>query len=395
MNKPKSFHNLETIGGLLLFGAAILAMIVANSPFREIYSNFLDVPADVTVGEFAINKPLHLWINDGLMAIYFLLVGLEIKREIKRGILSNKTSIIVPAITALCGLILPALIFSYLNFNNMVYLRGWAIPTATDIAFTLGVISLLKSRIPFSLKILLTAIAIFDDIGAIVIIAIFYTQKLSMGSLLIASICTVLLIGFNLFKVKRTSLFIVIGVALWAAVLKSGVHATLAGIVIAMTIPDEGSDSMLSRIENGIHPWVVFFILPAFAFANAGVTFLGLDISLLTHPIVLGVALGLFIGKQTGIFIPLWYFVKKKRYLSADNVNLRQIYGIALICGVGFTMSLFIGALAYQHNGTELMSFVKIGVVLGSLLSAVCGCLVLLSCPKGDFSMTMSSDQDI
>ncbi|KTC85167.1 Na+/H+ antiporter NhaA [Legionella brunensis] len=377
MKKSDSFYNLETIGGILLFIAAVLAIIVANSPYRIGYENFLNISGNVSVGSLSIKKPLLLWINDGLMAVYFLLIGLEIKREINRGILSNKTNLVVPALTALSGLLFPALIFVFCNAHNPVYLKGWAIPTATDIAFTLGIISLLGSRVPFSLKILLTAIAIFDDIAAIVIIALFYTKKLSLLSLSLAFLFTLILIGLNYFKCRRISVFMLFGVALWIAVLKSGVHATLAGIVIAMTIPDEGKQSMLTRLEDGLHHWVVFLILPLFAFANAGVTFIGLDVSMFTHPIVLGVGLGLFLGKQFGIFISLGYFVKFKQILKADKVSLTQVYGIALICGVGFTMSLFIGTLAYQNDDSSLMPMVKIGVVLGSFISGLAGFLML------------------
>lgn len=378
MRKTNSFYNLETIGGILLFASALLAIAVANSPFRIAYHNLLSIPVNVSIGELMIKKPLLLWVNDGLMAIYFMLVGLEIKREVKRGILSDKTSIFVPAVTALCGLLVPALIFTAFNYHDGAFLRGWAIPTATDIAFTLGIMALLNHRVPVALKILITAIAIFDDIGAIVIIAIFYTQKLSVFSLTMALFFTSTLIALNYFGVKRVSIYIAVGVLLWAAVLKSGVHATLAGIIIAMTIPDDKSYSILTRLENGLHPWVVFIILPIFAFANAGVTFIGLGSDMLTHPVVIGITLGLFLGKQTGIFLPLWYFVTRKNYLSTYHVTLQQLYGIALICGVGFTMSLFIGSLAYQHSGGHLMEFVKIGVLSGSLLSAVAGCLVFL-----------------
>ncbi|KTD41798.1 Na+/H+ antiporter NhaA [Legionella parisiensis] len=375
--KKSDFYNLETLGGTLLFIAAVLAIIVANSPYRTAYEHFLTISGNVSVGSLSITKPLLLWINDGLMAIYFLLIGLEIKREINRGILSNKTNLLVPVLTALSGLIFPALIFIFFNAHNTVYLKGWAIPTATDIAFTLGIVSLLRSKIPFSLKILLTAIAIFDDIAAIIIIALFYTKNLSLLSLSLSLLFTLILIGLNYFKCRHISVFMLFGVALWIAVLKSGVHATLAGIVIAMTIPDEGNQSMLSRLEDGLHHWVVFLILPLFAFANAGVTFIGLDLSMFTHPIVLGVGLGLFIGKQFGIFISLGYFVKFKQILKADKVSLTQVYGIALICGVGFTMSLFIGTLAYQNNDSSLMPMVKIGVVLGSFISGLAGFLML------------------
>lgn len=257
----------------------------------------------------------------------------------------------------------------------MPTLKGWAIPTATDIAFTLGIVSLLGSRVPFSLKILLTAIAIFDDMAAIVIIALFYTKKLSPLSLSLAFLFTLILIGLNYFKCRRISVFMLFGVALWIAVLKSGVHATLAGIVVAMTIPDECKQSMLTRLEDGLHHWVVFLILPLFAFANAGVTFIGLDASMFTHPIVLGV--GLFLGKQFGIFLSLGYFVQFKQIFKSDNVNLAQVYGIALICGVGFTMSLFIGSLTYQNSDFDLMPMVKIGVMLGSFIAGLTGFLVL------------------
>ncbi len=377
MKKSDSFYNLETLGGTLLFIAAVLAIIVANSPYRISYEHFLSISGNVSVGNLSLKKPLLLWINDGLMAVYFLLIGLEIKREINRGILSNKTNLLVPALTALSGLLFPALIFVFFNIHNPVYLKGWAIPTATDIAFTLGIVSLLGSRVPFSLKILLTAIAIFDDIAAIVIIALFYTKNLSLLSLSLAFLFTLILIGLNYFKCRHISVFMLFGVFLWIAVLKSGVHATLAGIVIAMTIPDEGKESMLNRLEDGLHYWVVFLILPLFAFANAGVTFIGLDLSMFTHPIVLGVGLGLFLGKQCGIFISLGYFVKFKQILKADKVSLTQVYGIALICGVGFTMSLFIGTLAYQNNDSSLMPMVKIGVVLGSFISGLTGFLML------------------
>lgn len=378
MSKPNTFYNLETIGGLLLFASAILAIIIANSPIRHGYNELLHMIVNFSIGEFSIEKPLQLWVNDGLMAIYFLLVGLEIKREIKRGILSSRASIIVPALTALSGLIIPALIYAWINRNHSLYLHGWAIPTATDIAFTLGIVSLLKSKVPYSLKIMLTAIAIFDDIGAIVIIAIFFSHDLSVISLLLAVVFTMILIALNYFKCKRISLYLFFGVLLWAAVLKSGVHATLAGIIIAMTIPDEQSNSILTELEGGIHPWVVFLILPLFAFANAGVSFIGIDTTMLTHTVVLGIVFGLFIGKQIGIFLPLSYFVKKGGYLKeykTYTITLVHVYGIALICGVGFTMSLFIGSLAF-HDGSNLMNLVKIGVVGGSFISALAGCLV-------------------
>lgn len=377
MSKSNSFYNLETLGGILLFISAVIAIGVANSPYRFVYNHLLEIKGVMGVGPLMIKKPMLLWINDGLMAIYFMLIGLEIKREIRHGLLSQKKNLLVPIATALCGLLIPALVFWWFNAHNPVYLQGWAIPTATDIAFTLGIISLLGSRVPFSLKILLTAIAIFDDIAAIVIIAVFYTKQLSLTSCSFALLFTLILIGLNYFKCRRLSVFMVFGVALWIAVLKSGVHATLAGIVIAMTIPDEKKNSMLTRLEEGLHPWIVFLILPVFAFANAGVTFIGLDASMLLHPVVLGVGFGLFFGKQTGIFLSLSYFVTFKKFLKSEHITLGQIYGIALICGVGFTMSLFIGSLAYQYDGANLMPLVKVGVVLGGLTSGILGFLVL------------------
>lgn len=376
MSKTNSFYNLETLGGILLFIAAVIAIIVANSPYRFAYNHFLEIKGVVGIGSLMIKKPILLWINDGLMAIYFMLIGLEIKREMRHGLLSHKKKLIVPLVTALCGLLFPALIFWGFNANNPVYIQGWAIPTATDIAFTLGIVSLLGSRVPLSLKILLTAIAIFDDIAAIIIIAVFYTKELSLLSCSLALLFTLILIALNYFKCRHLSLFMVVGAALWIAVLKSGVHATLAGIVIAMAIPDE-KKSMLARLEEGLHPWIVFLILPVFAFANAGITFIGFDTSMFFHPIVLGIGLGLFFGKQTGIFLSLSYFVTFKKFLKAEHITFRQIYGIALICGVGFTMSLFIGSLAYQYNGANLMPLVKVGVVLGSLTSGMLGFLVL------------------
>ena len=373
MKKPNSFYNLETLGGILLFISAVVAIIVANSPLQDAYEHLLQVQGQITLGSLDINKPLLLWINDGLMAIYFLLIGLEIKREIKRGVLSDKKDLKVPVITALSGLLVPALIFTWFNIHNPIYIQGWAIPTATDIAFSLGIISLLGSRVPLSLKILLTAIAIFDDIAAIAIIAVYYTQKLSLASMLLALLLTVILIGLNYFNCRRVSIFMVVGVLLWIAVLESGVHATLAGIILAMTIPDSKKNSLLNKIEEGLHPWIVFLVLPIFAFANAGVSFKGFNFSYLLHPIVLGIALGLFLGKQIGIFLSLSYFVKFKGLFKGGNITFRQLYGLALICGVGFTMSLFIGSLAYQDNNLTLLPLVKIGVLLGSMISGITG----------------------
>lgn len=374
-NTTGSFYSLETISGILLFFAVILAIAIANSPLEQLYNAILRSNFNIALGNYNLSQNIQHWINDGLMAIYFLLIGLEIKREINRGILQNKSSILTPIACALSGLILPALIYIYFNFDNTIGIKGWAIPTATDIAFTLGIVSMLKKNVPLSLKILLTAIAMFDDIGAIAIIAIFYTSELSYTSLMVSLICTIILIIFNYQGIKRISIYMVVGFILWVSVLESGVHATLAGIIIALTIPDEKKNSTLQRLEDGLHPWIVFVILPIFAFANAGISFSGFSISLFSNSVVLGSALGLFIGKQIGIFFPLLYFIKQNKQLSRE-ITTRQVYGVALICGIGFTMSLFIGSLAFGEN-EEYMKLIKLGVFSGSILSAIAGTIVL------------------
>lgn len=376
MDKAKSFQRLQTIGGVLLFIAAFAAIVITNTPYGDNYKQVINIIAQVQVGVFIISKPLLLWINDGLMAIYFLLVGLEIKREIKRGVLSNITSIVVPLIAAMFGLLVPALIYWTFNTPSELYMRGWAIPTATDIAFTLSILALLGSRVPLSLKVLLTTIAIFDDIAAIIIIALFYTSQLSMMALMGALFLIAVLFLLNYFHCTKISVYLFVGIILWVCVLKSGIHATLAGFILAMAIPDE-EDSLLSTFENGLHPWVAFLILPLFAFVNAGVSFQSFNMASLTHPVFLGVFLGLFFGKQIGIFLPLCYFVKYKHYLCYDKVNLKQVYGVALLCGVGFTMSLFIGALAFKGVHKELVDASKAGIVLASILSGVIGYLFL------------------
>lgn len=373
-SKKENFHNLQTISGILLFATAILAIILVNSPLASYYNAFFHTTMELRVAKYHINQSILHWINDGLMAIYFLLIGLEIKREVNRGILQGRKSVFIPAFTALCGLLLPALIYVAFNYHDPHSLRGWAIPTATDIAFTLGIVSLLKTRVPLTLKVLLTAIAMFDDIGAIAIIAIFYTKNLSFFALSMTVVCTLILFAFNRLGIRKISLYIVVGFILWVSVLESGVHATLAGIIIAMTIPDEKQNSTLTRLENSLHPWIVFLILPLFAFANAGISFQGFSLESLYHPIVLGIICGLFFGKQIGIFFPLWLFVKNNKHLRKE-IKLYQIYGIALICGVGFTMSLFIGALAFGDG--QYINLVKLGVFSGSIISALAGFLIL------------------
>lgn len=376
MNKTREFQKLERIGGILLFTAAALALVLANSPFSYYYNCIVELSSGVHIGKFSLSKPLALWINDALMALYFLLIGLEIKREYKRGILKSHTAIKVPLVAALCGLILPATIYYIMTKNHPEYINGWAIPTATDIAFTLSVLSLVKHRVPFSLKVMLTTIAIFDDMAAIIIIACFYTASLSYISLFSAAVIMSLLVFLNWRGVNKPSIYVFVGILLWLAVLKSGVHATLAGVVLAMAIPDEASDSTLNRLEHALHPWVVFFILPLFAFVNAGVSLNELSLSSLTHPVFLGVTIGLIVGKQIGVFIPLFLCYGQIKTLAKD-ITMRHLYGISLLCGVGFTMSLFINSLAFTQEQSYAISIAKIAILSGSTISGVLGYLIL------------------
>ncbi|WHN65402.1 Na+/H+ antiporter NhaA [Cysteiniphilum sp. QT6929] len=379
MSKERKL-SIEVIGGIILFTAAVAAIVVNNSWLSPYYHMLETVYAGVSIGNFALQKNLVHWINDGFMALYFLLVGLEIKREFVGGTLSSKSNIIIPAIVALFGLLVPALIYFLINQHNPNYIDGWAIPTATDIAFTLGILALLGSRIPTSLKILVTTIAIFDDIAAIVIIAVFYTSNLSLISLFAALICIVVLISMNRLGVRKLAPFMIVGVIMWLCVLQSGVHATLAGVALALTIPHTEKNSPLLKLEHSLNPWIIFMVLPLFAFANAGISFSGMNLSHLVHPVSLGIILGLFLGKQIGIFISLYLFSKTKYFTIGRQLSMGQLYGIGLVCGIGFTMSLFIGTLAFATP--ELMNMVKVGVLGGSLISGFAGYLVLRKCCK-------------
>jgi len=371
---------IEVIGGIILFTAAIAAIVINNSWLSPYYHMLETTYATISIGDFSLQKNLTHWINDGFMTLYFLLVGLEIKREFVGGTLSSKSNIIIPAVVALFGLLVPAFIYFLLNQHNSDYLHGWAIPTATDIAFTLGILALLGSRVPTSLKILVTTIAIFDDIAAIVIIAIFYTSNLSLLSLFGALICLIVLIGMNKIGIKKLAPFVIVGIIMWLCVLKSGVHATLSGVALAMCIPHTEKNSPLLKLEHGLNPWIVFMVLPLFAFANAGISFSGLNFTNLLHPVSLGIILGLFLGKQIGIFSSLYLFSKTKYFSLGRNLSVYQLYGIGLVCGIGFTMSLFIGTLAFATP--ELMNMVKIGVLGGSLISGMCGYIFLRQCCK-------------
>ena len=378
--RAREFFKWEPSAGLLLIAAALAAMWANNSFASAAYEGFLGTPMSVQVGDFSIAKPMMLWINDGLMAVFFFLVGLEIKRELLQGELSSFDKAALPLFAAIGGMVGPALIFVYINSGNAELLQGWAIPAATDIAFALGILALLGSRVPTSLKILLLAIAIIDDLGAIIIIALFYTSELSVQALAYASIAFAGLVALNRSGVKSVGPYVLIGIVMWVCVLKSGVHATLAGVLTALTVPikgkEEGSPSPLLKLEHGLHPWVAFFIVPVFAFANAGVSLTGISVESILSPLPLGIAVGLFAGKQIGVFGLAYIAVKSGFAKLPEGANWAQVYGVACLTGIGFTMSLFIGTLAFDD--VSLMNDVRLGVLLGSFASAVTGVAVLI-----------------
>ncbi len=367
----------ETSAGIVLFIAALLAMIAVNSAFNPYYLAFLNIPVVVQFGALEIAKPLSLWINDGLMAIFFFLVGLEVKREILEGELSSFDKAALPAIAAVGGMAIPAAVFLYFNWNIDANINGWAIPAATDIAFALGVLALLGKHAPLSLKILLLAIAIIDDIGAIIIIALFYTAEVSSFSLILSAVGIVFLIVMNRLGVVRVAPYILVGTFLWICVLKSGVHATLAGVIAALSIPLNAKDgtSPLKHLEHILHPWTAFLVLPIFAFANAGVSLAGLQLSDLFAPLALGIAAGLVIGKQVGVFGFMFIAAKLGIVRRPIGVSWMQLYGLACLTGIGFTMSLFIGNLAFVDPAQ--IETVKLGVISGSLVSGLLGYLLL------------------
>lgn len=376
----REFARLETSAGLVLFVAAFLALIIDNSPLAIYYQHFFNLN---------LGKPLSFWINDGLMAIFFLLVGLEIKREILSGELNSIKKCALPAIAAFGGMLLPALIYIAFNWGSAEALRGWAIPVATDIAFSLGILALLgSSRVPLALKMFLTALAIFDDVGAIIIIAIFYTSHVSLVLLLLAFILVLLLFLLNYLNVRYISLYLFVGFLLWLCVLNSGVHSTIAGVLLAFAIPlGDKNNSPLKSLEKILHPWVAFMVLPLFAFANAGVSFLDLTWHDFISPITLGIAAGLFFGKQIGVFFASYLSAKTGIAALPHKTDLRQVYGASLIAGIGFTMSLFIGNLAFGSAG-HFDAMLRLGVIAGSLFSGILGYLFLLcrSCETGSVS---------
>ncbi|MCH9644602.1 MAG: Na+/H+ antiporter NhaA [Gammaproteobacteria bacterium] len=377
----REFIKFESSAGIILFAAAVLALVVDNTPLHVYYRALFSMPLGFHFGILNLSKPLLLWVNDGFMAIFFLLVGLEIKREIFEGELNSMAKSTLPIIAAVGGMVCPALIYIALNKHSAVNLQGWAIPTATDIAFSLGILSLLGKRIPVSLKIFLTALAIFDDIGAIVIIAVFYTRHVSIILLFIALGLLFVLLLMNKFNVVRFAPYMIVGFFIWLCVLKSGVHATLAGIVVAFMIPlrdkKRPSHSPLRELEHQLHPWVAYGILPIFAFANAGVSFVGMKWPALLSSIPLGIALGLFVGKQIGIWLFSWLAIQFNLAKMPRGMTGTSIYGVGLIAGIGFTMSLFIGTLAFGHNDQYHQSLVRMGVIIGSFLSGVFGYYLL------------------
>lgn len=373
------FFKHESSTGIMLVAAMLLAMGMANTSLNTFYSGLMTTPVVVSIGTFTIAKPLLLWVNDGLMAVFFFMVGLEIKREVLEGSLKDPSAIAVPAIAAVGGMVIPALIYVLFNYADANAISGWAIPSATDIAFALGILSLLGNRVPAALKLFLLTLAIIDDLGAIIIIALFYTSELSMTSLIIASAMIALLIGMNRKGIVNMTAYILVGIVLWAAVLKSGVHATLAGVILGLLIPLKNNKAGFHELEHSLHAPVNFAILPMFAFANTGISFGTLSAKDFVDNVTLGVALGLFFGKQIGVFLFSAVAIKSGLGKLPQGVSWFQLYGVSVLSGIGFTMSLFIGSLAFESArgmGIELADE-RLGVLIGSLLSAIVGYMVI------------------
>lgn len=379
----KAFFKHEASGGILLMLSAVAALVIANSALQPLYRALLDVKFAVLIGGDGLEKPLILWINDGLMAIFFFLIGLEIKREVLEGKLKNPRDIILPGTAAIGGMALPALVFLIFNWNSPESIGGWAIPAATDIAFALGVLALIGARAPVSLKVFLLTLAILDDLGAIVIIALFYTAELKANYLLYALIPLAIMYALNQRQSHRVAPILLVGMVLWVLVLKSGVHATLAGVVAALFIPlkDTRGKSPLHTLEDALAPYVFFVIVPIFAFANAGVVLAGMQIADLFQPLPLGIALGLLVGKQIGIFGVTWAVVKLGFAKLPEGANWLHVYGVACLAGIGFTMSLFIGTLSFDSEAQ--LNAVRLGVLMGSIISGAIGAAALLIAARG------------
>ncbi len=378
----EEFIKKESASGIILILATFFALILSNTFLSPWYQSFLHIPVEIRVGALHLDKSLYHWVNDGLMAIFFLLIGLEVKRELLEGHLSSMRQIALPGIAALGGMLVPAMIYLAFNAGDPIAVNGWAIPTATDIAFALGILSLLGKRVPVSLKIFLMALAIIDDLGAIVIIALFYTTDLSTLSIIVAALSLLTLVALNLFGVSKKAAYFVVGIILWVSVLKSGVHATLAGVALAFTIPLHAKDehgqsiSPLKDIEHGLHFWVAFFILPLFAFVNAGVDVTQISLQQMSGSVPMGIMLGLFIGKQLGVFGFSWLAIKFKLASLPEGSNWRQLYGVSVLTGIGFTMSLFIVSLAFEDD--QLFQFTdRLAILIASFISAIVGYLLL------------------
>lgn len=392
----KQFLKKESSVGILLMAVTLLAMIFANSPLHVVYDYFLETPLEVRLGRHIhIAKPLLLWINDGLMAVFFFFIGLEVKREVLVGQLSSRAQVILPGIAALGGMIVPAILYVLINASDPIALNGWAIPAATDIAFALGILALLGSRVPSSLKIFLLALAIMDDLGAVVIIALFYSGDLSNTMLVLAAICLVVLVVFNRLRIENLAPYLWVGVFLWIFVLKSGVHATLAGVALAFVIPMQGRRdpeySPLEHIEHALHPWVSFLILPIFAFANAGISLTDMEVGDLFHPVPLGIMLGLVVGKLVGVYGFSMAAIKMGLAELPEKATSRHLLGVAALCGIGFTMSLFIGGLAFEHTGGDAVSYLsthRLGILSGSLIAGTAGYLILFFADSGPEAVT-------
>lgn len=377
----RKFLQLESASGILLLAFAMLAMLFANTPLKDLYFDFLSMPVSIQIGLFSIHKPLLMWVNDGFMAVFFVLVGLEVKREMMVGAISSYQRAIFPAIGALGGMIVPALVFTLINSDSPEFQQGWAIPMATDIAFALGVLGLLGKRVPFALKIFLLALAIIDDLGAIVVIAIFFSHELSTTALISAAIAITALIIMNRMRVTAICAYMVVGLILWASVLKSGVHATLAGVIIGFCVPLKGKngEEPLAHFEHILAPWCSFVILPLFAFSNAGVSLAGMSLSTLFSPLTMGVALGLLVGKTLGVFSFSFLAVKLGIAQLSEGINFKQIFAVSILCGIGFTMSMFLAGLAFGGDEADgqFISLARLGILIGSGISAVLGYYLL------------------
>ena len=383
ISKPfKWFFKLEAASGLILLFAAIIALIISNTNLSTNYKDILDTYFRLGIGSFGINLTILHWINDVLMAIFFFLVSLEIKREFIQGELSNRKQALLPIIGAIGGMLFPALIYVAINYKDPVTLNGWAIPSATDIAFSLGVLSLLGKRIPLSLKVFLTALAIIDDLGAIIIIALFYSGKIQFIYLILMLLCIIVLLIFNKLNIRNFIPYLIVGIFLWEFTHQSGIHATISGVLLALTIPHKDNEkshshSLLIKLEHAISPYVAFGIMPIFAFANAGVSLEGINFATLLNPVPLGILCGLFFGKQIGVFLFSYFSIKFKFAEMPNNANWITLYGVGILTGIGFTMSLFVGNLAFADSAHHLDG-VKIGVLLGSLLSTIFGYILIL-----------------